>query len=90
MESIIIQLQMTLTYCYLPPVPDQHNTNIIDHFLNLLPTDHTEMQESSSHWQRTWPLILSALLTIDINSHPEANFDNESTDHPWLTTPTST
>lgn len=78
MESITIHC-----HCHLPSVPDQ--INIIDHFLNLLPKDHTETQHQHSHWQRTWPLILSALLTIDINSHPGAAFDSEPDYHPWLT-----
>ncbi|CAO3588292.1 unnamed protein product [Absidia cylindrospora] len=82
MEDIILQLQLTIQHCHLPPIPT--NLNIIEHLLNLVPSGLKEMQEHRSHWQRTWPLILSALLTIDINSHPAAIFEPEPDDHSWL------
>ncbi|SAL96934.1 hypothetical protein [Absidia glauca] len=82
MEPIIIQLQMTIQHYQLPPIPP--DLTIIDHLLNLLPDDLSQMKKPSSHWQRTWPLLLSALLTIDINSHPDATFEPEPTTHSWL------
>jgi hypothetical protein len=85
MEPIIIQLQMTIQHYRLPPVPSSPpGINIIDHLLNLLPSDTKPMRQPSSHWQRTWPLILTALLTVDINSHPTATFEPEESTLTWL------
>lgn len=52
------------------------DTHIIDFILNILPRSEDALQQG--HWRRTWPGLLNTLRDIDIASHPEAEFEEET------------
>ncbi|OAD08027.1 hypothetical protein MUCCIDRAFT_158263 [Mucor lusitanicus CBS 277.49] len=50
-------------------------THILDRILNSLPS--TLSFCLSSHWERTWPLVLELVTQIDFASHPAVSFAEE-------------
>jgi hypothetical protein len=88
LEPIIIQLHVALAHFHLPPPPS--TSNIIDHFLNLIPIDQQDMLQPKSHWKQTWPLITQALFLIDQLTHPDSPFDDEPNAFSWLDPPPTT